>query len=149
MRASLGSQLVLAYVMVAASTCVWAQDIEKGRADFLYYCAECHGADGRGAGPTSSKLKIKPADLTVLAKRNSGLFSPDVIRERIDGRRVAHPKSEMPIWGCRQGPPPGGQGKVYRPGPIDSILDMPCDPEVVIQKRIQDIIGYLSQIQEQ
>jgi hypothetical protein len=54
----------------------------------------------------------------------------------------------MPIWGCRQGPPPGRQGKAYKHRPIDSLLDLPCDPEVVIQKRIRDIIEYLAQIQE-
>jgi hypothetical protein len=135
---------------MATNTGVWAQDLEKGRIEFMSKCAGCHGSDGRGTGPLSSKLKIKPADLTVIAKRNSGVFSRDIVAERVDGRRETEPhrNSEMPIWGCRQGPPPGSQRKAYEPKPIDSLLDMPCDPEEVIQKRILDIVEYLAQIQE-
>jgi mono/diheme cytochrome c family protein len=139
-------QLSIAIIIMATNTCVWAQDLEKGRIEFLSNCAGCHGADGKGAGRMSGKLEIKPADLTVLAKRNNGVFSPDAIAERIDGRSAPHRNSEMPIWG--QGPPPGPQGKTYELKPIDSLLDLPCDPEDVIQKRIRDIVEYLAQIQE-
>ncbi len=143
-------QLSIAIMIMATNTCVWAQDLEKGRIEFLSKCAECHGADGKGAGRISNKLKIKPADLTLLAKKNNGVFSPNTIAELIDGRSAtsAHLSPEMPIWGCRQGPPPGGQGKAYKPKSIDSLLDLPCDPEEVIQKQIQDIVAYLAQIQE-
>jgi hypothetical protein len=135
---------------LATNTCIWAQDLEKGRIEFMSKCAGCHGSDGKGTGRLSSKSKIKPADLTALAKRNNGVFSPDVVAERVDGRREIDPhrKSGMPIWGCRQGPPPGPQRKAYERKPIDSLLDMPCDPEEVIQKRILDIVEYLAQIQE-
>jgi hypothetical protein len=135
--------------MAATSTCVWAQDIKRGRVEFLSNCAGCHGADGKGAGRLSSKLTIKPADLTVLAKRNNGVFSPDAVAGRADGRSAQHRSSEMPIWGCRQGPVPDRQKKHLEPTPIDSLLDIPCDPEDVIQDRIRDIVGYLAQIQEQ
>lgn len=136
---------------MATNAAVWAQDlVEKGRIEFMSKCAGCHGSNGKGNGPLSSKLKIKPADLTSLAKRNNGVFSPDAVAERIDGRREIEPhrNSEMPIWGCRQGPPPGPQRKAYKPKPIDSLLDMPCDPEEVIQKRIWNIVEYLAQIQQ-
>ena len=136
---------------LATNTCVWAQeDIEKGRIEFMSKCAGCHGSNGKGAGRLSSKLKIKPADLTVLAKKNNGVFSPDAVAERIDGRREIdpHSKSEMPIWGCRQGPPPGPRRKAYQPKPIESLLDMPCDPEEVIKKRIRAIVEYLGRIQD-
>lgn len=133
---------------MAANACAWAQDPEKGRIEFLSNCAGCHGADGKGAGRLGSNLKIKPADLTVLAKRNYGVFSPDAIAKRIDGRSAPHRSSEMPFWGCRQGPPPRPQRKAQKPKPIDTLLDMPCDPEEVIQKRIRDVVEYLAQIQE-
>jgi Cytochrome c len=141
-------QLLIAYFIMAANACAWAQDPEKGRNEFLSNCAGCHGADGKGVGRLSSKLKIKPADLTALARRNYGVFSPDVIAKRIDGRSAPHDSSEMPIWGCRQGPPPGSQRKAHKPKLIDTLLDMPCDPEEVIQTRIRDIVEYLAQIQE-
>ena len=148
MRATCWKQLLLACAMAAMNSCVWAQDIESGRIEFLSKCAGCHGSDGKGRGRDSSKLKIKPADLTALAKRSNGVFSPDAVAARIDGRSVPHRNSEMPIWGCRQGPAPGPQKKAYEPKPIDSLLDMPCDPEEVIQERIRNIVAYLAQIQE-
>ena len=147
MQATLSKQLLLACIIIATNTCVWAQDIEKGRIEFLSKCAGCHGADGKGAGRDSSKFK-KSADLTVLAKRNNGVFSSDAVAERVHGRSGPHRNSKMPIWGCRQGPAPGPQRKAYEPKPIDSLLDMPCDPEDVIQNRIRDIVEYLAQIQE-
>ncbi len=134
--------------MTAMNSCGWAQDVESGRIEFLSKCAGCHGSDGKGTGRDSSKLKIKPADLTALAKRSYGVFSADSVAARIDGRSVPHRNSEMPIWGCRQGPAPGPQKKTYEPKPIDSLLDMPCDPEEVIQERILNIVAYLAQIQE-
>jgi hypothetical protein len=150
MQMAIRRQLLISLLMMAANTCAWTQDLEKGRIEFLSKCAQCHGADGRGAGQTSSMLKIKPADLTSLAKSNKGVFSPEAVAETIDGRRAvqSHRNSEMPIWGCRQGPPPGSKIKAYKPKPIDSLLDMPCDPEDVIRRRILNIVGYLAQIQE-
>jgi hypothetical protein len=142
-------KVLLTCTVMAANTCVWAQDIVKGQAEFLSYCADCHGADGKGAGRMSSQLKIKPADLTVIAKKNSGVFLPDAVAERVDGRSTPHRSSEMPIWGCRQGPSLGQRRKRLEPKPIESLLDMACDPADVIEKRIRDIVAYLAQIQEQ
>jgi hypothetical protein len=46
-------------------------------------------------------LKIKPADLTQLQKRNKGLFPLEKVMATIDGRtRIdAHGESKMPVWG--------------------------------------------------
>ena len=148
MQSTVWKKLLISIIM-ATNTCVWAQDLEKGRIEFLSKCAGCHGSDGKGTGPMSSKFKIKPADLTVLAKRNNGVFSSDAVAEAVDGRRAIElHRNEMPIWGCRRGPPPGSPKKTYEPKPIDSLLDMPCDPEEVIRKRILDIVEYLAHIQE-
>jgi len=143
------SQLLLACIAMADGNSAQAQDTGEGRTEFLSYCADCHGADGKGWGRMSSNLKIKAADLTVLAKKNGGVFSSEAVAGRVDGRSTPHRASEMPIWGCRHGPPPGQRRKPFEPKPIESLLDMPCDPEEVIQKRIRDIVGYLAQIQAQ
>ncbi|MGC1793222.1 MAG: hypothetical protein WA753_17610, partial [Pseudolabrys sp.] len=91
----------------------------------------------------------KPADLTALAKNNNDVFPTDAIAAIVDGRgAISHRRLEMPIWGCRQGPPPSRQRKAYQPTPIESLLDMPCEPEQVIRKRILEIVEYLSRIQE-
>ena len=78
--------VAIAAILSAANTPLQAQDLDKGRTEFLSKCAECHGADGKGAGPTSSKLKRKPADLTALAKNNNGVFSAGAIAAIVDGR---------------------------------------------------------------
>ena len=147
--ASRYSSIVL--FVIAANAWALAENSNSGRIEFLSRCAECHGDDGKGAGPVASKLKIRPADLTLIAKKNDGMFSSDAVAEAIDGRRTtkAHHGPAMPIWGCRQGQPPGSKKKLSEPKPVESLLDLPCDPEEVIQRRrIKDIVEYLGQIQE-
>ena len=141
--------LPIAAILFAANALVQAQDLDSGRTEFLSKCAECHGADGKGANPTTSKLKRKPADLTALARNNNGVFSAAAIAALVDGRgAVWHRRLEMPIWGCRQGPPSGRQKKSHQARPIESLLDMACDPEEVTKKRILEIVEYLRRIQE-
>ena len=142
-------RLLIAAILFLTSVVVQAQDLDQGRTEFLSKCAGCHGADAKGAGPMASKLKRKPADLTALAKKNNNVFQTDAIAAIVDGRgAISHRRLEMPIWGCRQGPPPGPRRKAYQPKPIESSLDMPCDPEEVIKKRIRAIVEYLGRIQE-
>jgi mono/diheme cytochrome c family protein len=134
-RGKRGARLLIAAILFATNVQVQAQDFDKGRTEFLSKCAGCHGVDAKGAGSMTSKLKRKPADLTALAKNNNKIFSADAIAAIIDGRDgIRHNRLEMPIWGCRQGPSPGRQRKAYQPTPIESLLDMPCDPEQVIKK---------------
>ena len=156
MPKAVSRRLLIAAILVATNPCVSAEDLDKGRIEFLSKCAECHGADGKGQEAMSSKLKVKPADLTLLAKRNNGVFSPDSVVSKVDGRSAIRGHSaEMPIWGCRQELPPGSRKKRHRPKvkaepkPIESLLDIPCEPEEVIRKRILDIVEYLRRIQEQ
>jgi len=71
-------------------------------------CAACHGIDAKGAGPVSKELKTPPTDLTVLSKKNNGVFPYDMVYQVIDGRNstiASHGTHEMPIWGYRFGPP--------------------------------------------
>ena len=141
--------ILIAAITFATNAMGQAQDLDNGRTEFLSRCAGCHGADGKGSGPMTSKLKRKPADLTALAKNNNDVFSADTIAAVIDGRAAArHRRLEMPIWGCRQGPPPGPQRKAYQSRSIDSLLDMPCDSEEVTRNRILEIVGYLRRIQK-
>ena len=46
----------------------------SGKEMYLAYCATCHGKEGKGDGPVASALKVPPADLTTLSKRNDGKF---------------------------------------------------------------------------
>jgi mono/diheme cytochrome c family protein len=70
----------------------------------LFYnnCAACHGRDGKGDGPMGQVLTIRPADLTIIAKNNRGIFPAAKIYELIDGRNPAvrgHGGPDMPVWG--------------------------------------------------
>ncbi len=69
---------------------------------FHAHCAACHGSQGKGDGPAASSLKTKPADLTVLAKKNGGRFPVERVQKFISGddpALSAHGSREMPIWG--------------------------------------------------
>lgn len=73
----------------------------KGSDLFRAYCASCHGLDGKGSGPAAASLKLKVADLTVLAKNNGGRFPDARVRKVIMGDDViaSHGSREMPVWG--------------------------------------------------
>jgi mono/diheme cytochrome c family protein len=79
----------------------WAAEADQGRMYFLRYCGSCHGLQGNGDGTVSRSLKVKPADLTQLKKKNNGVFPVDKVMATINGKtRVeAHGESKMPVWG--------------------------------------------------
>ena len=98
---------------------------------YRFYCATCHGVDGKGKGPVASALRVAPADLTLLARRDGGTFPRDRIFAFVaNGGSTAsgaHGSKEMPIW-----------------GPIFFALD-PSDTRAVM--RIENIVQYLESIQ--
>jgi mono/diheme cytochrome c family protein len=79
----------------------WAAESDQGRAYYLRYCGSCHGVEGKGDGTVSRSLKVKPADLTQLQKKNKGVFPLEKVIATIDGKtRIgAHGESKMPVWG--------------------------------------------------
>jgi hypothetical protein len=89
-------------MMVALNASVRSQDLDFGQTEYLSKCAASHGADGKGAGSLSATIKPKPADLTILAKRNNGAFAASTIYKKIDGReaRTSHGSTEMPFGDC-------------------------------------------------
>jgi mono/diheme cytochrome c family protein len=72
-----------------------------GSATFQSYCAVCHGADAKGESRLTDKLRVRPPDLTLLAKRNGGSYPEDKVHGIIDGRKPVkgHGGADMPIWG--------------------------------------------------
>ncbi len=115
-------------------TCALAQNIDVGKMEYQSSCAACHGMDGKGNGPVSEELKSRPVDLTLLAKKNNGVFPISKLNEVIDGTRQtrAHGNSEMPIWGLRY---------VFSPEMARTYLNLPYEPRTAI-------IDYLNRIQE-
>lgn len=73
-----------------------------GQDSFTFYCAPCHGADGKGDGAAAAALKTKPADLTLIVRRAGGTFPRQEIEAFVTGagRPVpAHGSGDMPVWG--------------------------------------------------
>src|SRR5438128_11787607 len=65
------------------------------------YCASCHGKSAKGDGPLAESLRYRPADLTLIAKRNGGKFDPEKVYRIVDGREPVkdHGGTDMPVWG--------------------------------------------------
>src|SRR6201997_5877699 len=91
------------WLMIASLTAVFAaaaqaEDFDVGKVEFQSSCASCHGTDGKGKGPVSEQLKVPPADLTLLTKKNNGVFPTNDIYETIYGSKIvaAHGTREMP-----------------------------------------------------
>lgn len=103
-----------------------------GRDLFEFYCASCHGRDGRGGGPVAGALNVPPTDLTRLAQRHGGVFARRQVEAFVTGDggllTPAHGTSDMPVW-----------------GPIFHGLD-PSDTLVTI--RIANLVDYIESLQE-
>jgi mono/diheme cytochrome c family protein len=97
------ARLTLIMVIACMSSSGLAQDFDAGKSEYQSSCETCHGEDGKGKGPLSAQLKVPPADLTVLAKKNNGVFPVMSVYEVIDGRQAipGHGTRDMPIWGNR------------------------------------------------
>ena len=95
---------------------------------FRTYCASCHGGRAKGDGPAAAALKVPPPDLTLIAKRNHGMFPAERVRQIIEGKGpAAHGDRTMPVWGDVFARKIGGR-----------------DPHVLLGS----LVHYLDQIQE-
>lgn len=92
--------LLLGLVFMGQAT-AYAADANQGKQMYLQYCSSCHGPDGKGSGSVSAFLKVKVPDLTLLKKKNKGIYPLDQVILAIDGRRKlrSHGDPKMPVWG--------------------------------------------------
>lgn len=136
------SLVALFFAVVCPASALSTQDTERKAPDFVirslagrdlfeFYCASCHGRDGKGRGHVASALKTPPPDLTLLTQRNGGKFPAAQVDEAIRGKNQkstpAHGSSEMPVW-----------------GPIFKGLDNRND---VNEERINSLVKYIESIQ--
>jgi mono/diheme cytochrome c family protein len=121
-----------------------AQDVDVGKAEYLSSCGACHGVDAKGKGPLADQLKVAPADLTQLAKKNGGVFPTNAVYEKVDGRQEikAHGPREMPVWGYQYMPLPIAPNQPFGPKALSQ------NREIVIRGRILSLIDYLHRMQE-
>jgi mono/diheme cytochrome c family protein len=87
---------------VAAQPSAEQEVMAAGKPVYEQYCATCHGGDAKGGGVASNMLTVKPADLTMISKKNNGTFPFWRMYGVIDGREEikGHGTREMPIWGA-------------------------------------------------
>jgi len=114
---------------------------DAGKNEFQNRCAVCHGPAGKGDGGAIDILKTAPADLTVLSKKNGGVFPFDRVYAVIDGRQAVkgHGTRDMPIWGNAYSTETAKADEYY--------AFVPYDMEMYVRARILGLIDYLNRIQ--
>jgi mono/diheme cytochrome c family protein len=110
-----------------------------GQKEYEARCSLCHGLDAKGDGVFNQVLKVVPPDLTVLAKRNGGVFPAERISMVIDGRVdiASHGPRDMPIWGKR-----------YAVDAAKKFVDFPYAQEAYLRARVLMLVEYLYRIQQ-
>jgi len=136
--------LAAAAMMMAMDGLAVAAGTERadlGKREYLNKCAICHGQSGKGDGGMMDLLKKAPSDLTMLSKKNGGVFPFDRVFAVIDGREVvkSHGDRDMPIW-----------GRDYSADTVraaEYFVDVPYDMEIYVRARILALIDYLNRLQ--
>lgn len=133
------------YLLVPALACAISASVnavdnmvDVGKREYINSCAVCHGADGQTRTQATEFLKVVPADLTTLSKRNGGVFPMARVFESIDGRSdfKAHGSRDMPIWGQR-----------YTVEAAPDYDDYSHNAEVFVRSRILSLIDYIYRLQ--
>jgi len=140
--------LIIAAVTAGFAAAAQAEDVDMGKAEFQSSCASCHGADAKGHGPVGDQLKTPPPDLTVLVRKNKGVFPTDAVYDTIYGSKTipAHGTREMPIWGY-QFIPMADYPHIIDPSYWKMFGPEPSS-EAVVRTRIFAVIDYLKKIQQ-
>lgn len=128
--------MVAALLLASGGNAAAAQEMSYGEAEYLNSCAVCHGLEGKGDGPLGDVLMKRPADLTLISRRNGGSFPYNRVFAVIDGRFdvPGHGEREMPVW--------GRQFLVD-----DTDLYGPSGGEIVTTERIHELAGYVQSLQ--
>jgi mono/diheme cytochrome c family protein len=113
--------------------------MDFGKFQYESNCAVCHGKAGKGDGPFAGHVDTKAgADITMLSKRNGGVFPFARVYEVIDGRQEIkyHGTRDMPIW-----------GQDYQAKAMGDYVDHPFDAETYVRVRILALTDYLYRLQ--
>jgi mono/diheme cytochrome c family protein len=131
--------LLLTTLSLTATAFAQTAQTDRGQKEYEVQCSLCHGMDAKGDGVFNQVLKIVPPDLTVLTKKNGGVFPAERISSVIDGRVeiASHGPRDMPIWGKR-----------YAVNAAEHFVDFPYAQEAYIRARVLLLVEYLSRIQQ-
>lgn len=114
----------------------YAEDLSTTSGAGLYkqFCASCHGKGGAGDGPVAPFFKLRPPDLTQIAKRSGGTFPAERVRRIVDGTTSVSPHGarEMPVWGLE----------------FSTTASSPVEGKVVADTTIARLVEYLRSIQK-
>ena len=138
-QAKWGRLLLTAALMATTGAAMAADKVDFGKREYDSKCAVCHGRSGKGDGPYRALLSIPPTDLTVLARRNNGVFPFDGVAQSVDGRNAvkAHGSEEMPIW-----------GRDYSLAAGERYFDVPYfDTAGYVQARVLALTEYVNRLQ--
>jgi mono/diheme cytochrome c family protein len=114
----------------------FAEDLSTSSGAGLYrqFCASCHGKGGEGDGPVAPFFKLRPPDLTLIAKRSGGTFPAERVRRIVDGTTSLSPHGarEMPVWGLE----------------FSTTASSPAEGKAVAETTIARLVEYLRSIQK-
>ncbi|WP_372524412.1 c-type cytochrome [Piscinibacter sp.] len=114
-----------------------AERVDFGKREFDSNCASCHGVSGKGSGPVVELLRKSPPDLTLLAKKNGGVFPMARLYEVIDGADVpTHGTRDMPVW-----------GRDYKIKAAEYYMEAPYDSDAYVRARILALLEYINRLQ--
>ncbi len=95
------SRFFLLGLLVLAMGPLLTEVAQAGEGEKLYrfYCAQCHGTEGKGDGPNvTGDFPVDPRDFTQTAEMNK-LSDSDIRNVIIDGGPIADKSPMMPPWG--------------------------------------------------
>lgn len=95
-KALLAVVAVLTFFAGAGTTSALAATAEE---NYRFYCAQCHGLEGRGDGPNATENQpVSPRDHTS-AKEMEKITDEDIINSITDGGTATSKSSLMPPFG--------------------------------------------------
>lgn len=115
-------------------------EVAPGELEYHKACARCHGNAGKGRERTAATSTEKLTDLTILTKKNAGVFPERRVLRIIHNTEpiAAHGPREAPVWGkqfsLRVNVTRGGSGPPGSSGQVDY--------------RVKQLVQYLKSIQE-
>ncbi len=84
--------------IVMFSTPSAAKDLSAAKVNYTTYCAQCHGVEGKGNGPSAATLNPKPRDFSD-CRLMATIPDSTLMLAITEGGAAANVSSKMPAWG--------------------------------------------------